>query len=31
VVQDGGELVTDWSRHLSDEDWRRLVADFLRT
>jgi glycine cleavage system H protein len=31
VVQDGGEPVADWPRHLSDEDWQRLVADFLRT
>jgi glycine cleavage system H lipoate-binding protein len=31
VVQDGGEPVSDWARHVSDEDWRRLAADFLRT
>jgi glycine cleavage system H lipoate-binding protein len=31
VLQDGGEPVADFARHLPDEDWRRLVADFLLT
>jgi glycine cleavage system H lipoate-binding protein len=31
VLQDGGEPVRDFARHLADEDWRRLVAEFLLT
>jgi glycine cleavage system H protein len=31
VLQDGGEPVRDFARHLPDEDWRRLVGEFLLT
>jgi glycine cleavage system H protein len=31
VLQDGGEPVADFARHLSNEDWRRLVGEFLLT
>jgi glycine cleavage system H lipoate-binding protein len=31
VLQDGGEPVADFARHLPDEDWRRLVGEFLLT
>jgi glycine cleavage system H protein len=31
VLQDGGEPVADFARHLPDEEWRRLVSDFLLT
>lgn len=31
VLQDGGEPVADFARHLPDEGWRRLVSDFLLT
>jgi glycine cleavage system H lipoate-binding protein len=31
VLQDGGEPVADFARHLPREDWRRLVGDFLLT
>jgi len=31
VLQDGGEPVADFARHLSPEDWRRLVREFLLT
>lgn len=31
VLQDGGERVEDFTRHLSTEDWRRLVGEFLLT
>jgi glycine cleavage system H lipoate-binding protein len=31
VLQDGGEPVTDFARHLPDEDWKRLVGEFLLT
>lgn len=31
VLQDGGEPVRDFARHLGDEDWRRLVGEFLLT
>lgn len=31
VLQDGGEPVADFARHLPDEDWRRLVSDLLLT
>jgi glycine cleavage system H lipoate-binding protein len=31
VLQDGGEPVADFARHLSDDDWRRLVGEFLLT
>ena len=29
VLQDGGEPASDFVSHLPDEDWRRLVRDFL--
>jgi glycine cleavage system H lipoate-binding protein len=29
VLQDGGEPVADFARHLPDEDWKRLVGEFL--
>lgn len=31
VLQDGGETVADFARHLSDEDRKRLVHEFLLT
>jgi glycine cleavage system H protein len=31
VLQDGGEPVADFARHLAPEDWRRLVNEFLLT
>jgi hypothetical protein len=31
VLQDGGEPVADFARHLPTEDWRRLVREFLLT
>ena len=31
VLQDGGEPVADFARHLPDAEWRRLVSDFLLT
>jgi glycine cleavage system H lipoate-binding protein len=31
VLQDGGEPVADFARHLPREDWRRLVREFLLT
>ncbi len=31
VLADGGEPVADFARHLSDEDWRHLVREFLLT
>jgi glycine cleavage system H lipoate-binding protein len=31
VLQDGGEPVADFARHLPEEDWRRLVQEFLLT
>lgn len=31
VLQDGGEPVGDFARHLPAEDWRRLVHEFLLT
>jgi glycine cleavage system H lipoate-binding protein len=31
VLQDGGAPVADFARHLADEDWRRLVGEFLLT
>ena len=31
VLQDGGEPVSDFARHLPDEEWRRLVSHFLLT
>jgi len=31
VLQDGGEPVADFARHLSSDDWRRLVGEFLLT
>jgi glycine cleavage system H protein len=29
VLQDGGEPVADFARHLPDEEWQRLVGEFL--
>jgi glycine cleavage system H protein len=31
VLQDGGEPVADFARHLSTEEWKKLVGDFLLT
>jgi glycine cleavage system H protein len=31
VLQDGGDPVADFARHLPDQDWRRLVGEFLLT
>lgn len=31
VLQDGGEPVADLARQLPDEDWKRLVGEFLLT
>ncbi|HEY7514293.1 MAG TPA: glycine cleavage system protein H [Vicinamibacteria bacterium] len=31
VLQDGGEPVADFARHLPPEDWKRLVHEFLLT
>jgi glycine cleavage system H protein len=31
VLQDGGEPVEDFARHLSEEEWKRLVNEFLLT
>lgn len=31
VLQDGGEPVADFARHLSAAEWKRLVGDFLLT
>lgn len=31
VLQDGGERVDDFARHLSDDEWKRLVGEFLLT
>jgi glycine cleavage system H protein len=31
VLQDGGEPVADFARHLTDVEWRRLVGGFLLT
>lgn len=31
VLQDGGEPVADFARHLSEEEWKRLVLEFLLT
>ena len=31
VLQDGGERVDDFARHLSDEEWKQLVGEFLLT
>jgi hypothetical protein len=31
VLQDGGERVEDFARHLPTEDWKRLVGEFLLT
>ena len=31
VLQDGGEPVADFARHLSDEEWKRLVGEFFLT
>lgn len=31
VLQDGGEPVAGFARHLSAEEWKRLVGDFLLT
>jgi glycine cleavage system H lipoate-binding protein len=31
VLQDGGQPAEDFARHLTDEEWRRLAEEFLRT
>jgi glycine cleavage system H protein len=31
VLQDGGEPVADFARHLPKDEWRRLVGEFLLT
>jgi len=31
VLQDGGEPVADFARHLTAEEWKRLVGEFLLT
>jgi glycine cleavage system H lipoate-binding protein len=31
VLQDGGEPAADFSRRLTDDEWRRLAEEFLRT
>jgi glycine cleavage system H protein len=31
VLQDGGEPVAEFARHVPDEEWRRLVSQFLLT
>jgi glycine cleavage system H protein len=31
VLQDGGEPVADFATHVSEEDWKRLVNEFLLT
>ena len=31
VLQDGGEPVADFARHLSSEDWERIAGEFLLT
>jgi glycine cleavage system H protein len=31
VLQDGGEPVADYARHLPDQDWKLLVGEFLLT
>jgi hypothetical protein len=31
VLQDGGEPVADYARHLPDQEWKRLVGEFLLT
>jgi glycine cleavage system H lipoate-binding protein len=31
VLRDGGAPVADFARHLPEEDWRRLVGEFLLT
>jgi glycine cleavage system H protein len=31
VLQDGGEPVADFARHLSEEEWTRLVREFFLT
>jgi glycine cleavage system H protein len=31
VLQDGGEPVADFARHLEDDDWRQLVHELLLT
>jgi glycine cleavage system H lipoate-binding protein len=31
VLQDGGRPAADFARHLDDEDWQRLVGEFLLT
>ena len=31
VLADGGEPSLDFARHLSDEDWQRVVREFLLT
>jgi glycine cleavage system H lipoate-binding protein len=31
VLQDGGQPVADYARHLPDQEWKRLVGEFLLT
>jgi glycine cleavage system H protein len=31
VLQDGGEPVADYARHLPEQEWKRLVGEFLLT
>ena len=31
VLQDGGEIASDFSRHVEDKDWDSLVEHFLLT
>jgi hypothetical protein len=31
VLQDGGEPADDFAQHLSPEEWRKLVGEFLLT
>lgn len=31
VLQDGGQPAPDFARHLTDEEWRRLAEEFLRS
>lgn len=31
VLQDGGEPVSDFARHLSEDEWNRLIREFLLT
>ena len=31
VLQDGGEPAADFAKHLPDDEWKRLVGEFLLT